>query len=119
MQEAFGASELPQVVVMANAVGLAPPSTGAPLIVRVAVPVLVNVNVCGALADPETALKADRVETDNAGAVTGVLLGEPPPLHPVIRVKKKAMTASARFLRSMMDPDFWRLSKPRLYGSRG
>jgi len=117
VQEALGASELPQVVVMANAVGLVPPNVGAPFNVSVAVPVFVSVSVCGALADPEVALKVDSVEIDNAGAVAGVLVGDPPPLHPVMRVKQKAMTASERFLRSMMDPDFWRLSKPRLYGS--
>jgi hypothetical protein len=115
VQEAFGASELPQVVaVMAKAVGLLPPSTGLPLMVRVAVPVLVSVRVCGALVDPEAALKAERVETERAGAVTGVLLGFPPPLHPVMRVKQKAMTASGRRLRSMGDLNSDGLGKPPL-----
>jgi len=117
VQEAFGASELPQVVaVMAKAVGLVPPSTGVPLIVSVAVPMLVSVSVCGALVAPEAALKADSVETDSAGAVTGVLLGVPPPLHPVMRVKQKAMTASGRVLRSMAALNSDGLGKPSLYG---
>ena len=117
VHEAFGASEVPQVVaVIANAVGLLPLSTGVPLIVSVAVPMLVSVSVCGALVDPEAALKAERVETDNAGAVGGVLLGDPPPLHPVMRVKQKAMTANERFLRSMAALNSDGLGKPSLYG---
>jgi len=77
-------------------------------------PALVSVTVLALALVPTVCEPKATAVLESVSAVTLVTLGEPPPLHPAMRKKQGARTASERFLRSIGDLSSDGLRKPTL-----